>query len=209
MRYVLKNWADEDTYYIQTNDPITEMLRKEDGKGFLESCGVGIIANLITTCGIVSDRELREPQPPYYWLPQPEATMMDYFHSPENYAKFKKIRPKLNPEKFWNNRVPQFYPIMLKDIFKIESKFEWKNIHSIKELIKKNIGIMVCLTNPGHYIGIVGYDDVTKQVCYRDPWPQNYWPAHLKGASGFNRWIDIALLQTNLESYRVLIIGKL
>ena len=47
----LKKWNIKDTYFIQTNNPTEEILRKEDGKGFLETCGPTAAVNCLSARG--------------------------------------------------------------------------------------------------------------------------------------------------------------
>lgn len=196
----LKKWNIKDTYFIQTNNPTEEILRKEDGKGFLETCGPTAAVNCLAARG--NNIEIICPGS---YEPQPEEVLNDYFHDPRNYPKLKEVRSSIDPSKFFNNRVPQDYQVAIPDVFGVKASFEWKNIQGIDELLKNNIAIMLCLKDPGHYIAVVAYETESKEVCYRDSWPNNYWPKNLKGTSGFNRWIPIETLQKNLSSYRVLI----
>lgn len=200
MIHGLKKWTDKDTYFIQTNNPTEEILRKEDGKGFLESCGPTTAVNLMAARGDIVNITC-----PGIYHPQPEEVLTDYFNDPINYPIFEKVRKDLNIKDFMNNRIPQLYPIALLHVFNVKALFEWENLRRMVWLLDHNIGLMVCLKNPGHYIGIVAYNGFTKELCYREPWSNNPWPAELYGQSGFNRWINEERLLKNLTNYRVLI----
>lgn len=202
MIYGLKLWNDKDTYYTQTNNPQEEILRKEDGGGFLESCGPTAAVSIVHAIG-----KNVKITCPGEWSPQPESVLFNFFHDQRNYVEFKKIRTGLNPYNYFNNRVPQFYPYALMKVFNVKALFEWKSLSDIQELLKSNIGIMPCLRKPGHYISIVAYDSDTEEVIYNDPWPNNFWPSSLNGTSGFNRRILLNKLTQNINGYRIVIGG--
>ena len=165
MTYGLKNWNKKNTYYIQTNNAIENILKKEDGKDWLESCGPTSVINILASQGkdfILNTKGV--------YNPQPEDILTLYFHDFRNYTKFKSIRKEINYNQFFNNRIPQLYPIALKEVFNIKAKFKWGK-PSTKELIenlKNNIGFILCLKNPGHYISIVAFNDKQKEVIYNN-----------------------------------------
>lgn len=196
----LKLWEDNNTYYTQTNNPSEESLRKEDGKGYLESCGPTTAVNLVHARGNSVDVLC-----PGTHKPQPETVLFDYFQDPRNYKKFKDVRPTIDPYAMFNNRVPQFYPVAIREMFGVKASYKegYLSFDRIATSIFSNIGLMVCLKDPGHYIGIVAVNESKKEVIYRDPWPNNYWPENLKGTTGFNRKIEWKDFSTNLKSFYV------
>lgn len=196
----LKLWLDKNTYYIQTNNPTEEILKKEDGNGFLETCGP-----TSATTGVAGRGSNVEIICPGNYKPQPEEVLNDFFHDPNNYPELKAVRADLDPSNFFNNRVPQDYEIAIPAVFGIKATFEWKNLEGIYDLLRNNIAVMLCFKKPGHYIVAVAYNKQTEELCYRDPWPNNPYPSRLKGQSGFNRWVKRSEIESNLTNYRVLI----
>lgn len=196
----LKNWDDINTYYIQNNNPQEELLRKTNESDYLEFCGATAIVSVLHARG--DDVTITCPGP---FKPQPESVLGNFFHDPRNYKLLKDIRPSIDTKKYMNNRVPQFFPIAIRRVFDVAAFFEWENLNGIEGLMEQNIGIICCMKNPGHYIGVVAYNTVTQEVCYNDPWKGNYYPKQLKEKSGFNRWFPYKQLRDNLTNYRILI----
>jgi hypothetical protein len=50
---------------------------------------------------------------------------------------------------------------------------------------------------------VVAFDNLTDEIIYNDPWPGTYWPAELKGKSGFNRRLHYKEFLANTKSFRV------
>ena len=98
-----------------------------------------------------------------------------------------------------------FYPFAIEQVFNLKAKVEKKSTQNIGKLLSKNIGVMLWLKNPSHFIAAVKYVSDSDIIIYNDPWKENYFPAELKGTSGFNRMIKRTELNKNLNSYRILI----
>ena len=196
MIYGLKHYLDKRTYYVQTNNPTEEILRKEDGKGFLETCGPTTAINCLAAIG----KDIKIKCPGTY-SPQPEEVLSDFFNDPANYDEFEKIRKGLNYQNFFNNRVPQLYPFAIKSVFNVKARFEWQSLNNMEKLLKANVAIMVCLLKPSHYVAIVAYDKTEGTICIRDPWPNS----PIAKGNGFNKWIKQETLFWNLEEFRILI----
>lgn len=210
MIYGLTKWDDPNTYWSQTNNPTEQILKKdglrdseklrEIGKKYgikdsiinemiksismwLESCGNTTAVNIADALG--ADVEFLGPGP---WAPKADECLLDYFNSPENYDKFIKIRNDIDPDNLLGNEVPQYYVAGIPDVLNIPCGFFWgAYFDKMVQGIKKGKGLMICLKDPGHYVGIVAYDDETDELIYRDPWPGNYWPERHLGTPGFNR----------------------
>lgn len=142
------------------------------------------------------------------WEPQPKDVLALYMNDPSNKKKFLKARDNLEPGNVPGNRVPQYFPVALKDVFGIDATFEWGcSYDQIVEALKAGIGVLICLEDPGHYVAVVAVDTVTEEIIYNDPWPQNYWPVRLTGTSGFNRRMTREEFESNIKPFRIKIGG--
>ncbi|KKN34366.1 hypothetical protein LCGC14_0794130 [marine sediment metagenome] len=200
MKSELKYWNDIDTHYTQENNPQEQILYKEDGKGFLEFCGSTAAVSLLHARG-----NKVEIICPGAWKPQPEGVLGNFFHDPRNYAEFSRLNKSIDPKEYFNNRMLGFYPYAIKQVFGVESIVEKKSVEDIDKLLSKNIGVMLWLKKPSHFIAVVKYDKEDNTIIYNDPWKKNYYPSGLKGTSGFNRKIKRIELEKNLNHYRILI----
>ena len=111
-----------------------------------------------------------------------------------------------NAKDIMSNRWALAYTLAIPAVFGIPCRFEDKlSWGRIKENLEKNIGIIVCLNNPAHYIPIGGCDHIGKLIAYNDPWPGNYWPKRLIGTPGFNRIVTYDELNENVKRFMLLI----
>lgn len=197
MIHGLKKWNDRDTYFTQVNNPTEEILRKKNKKGFLETCGPTAAVNILAARG---DNILINC--PGEYIPQPEEVLNDYFNDPANYRNLKNARKGLNPADWLGNEIPQYYSVAVPAVFGIKSKFRWSQTwQNIIDCVKQNIGVMICLKNPGHFIAVVAYDDKTDEMIYNDPWPGNKWPVNYAGKPGFNRRMKKVEYHSNVNAY--------
>ncbi len=183
-----KYWNDKDKWYIQTNNPTEEILRKINKIDFLETCGPSAAVNCLAAHGY----DLSISCPGNY-KPQPEEVLSDWFNDPRNYKLLKKARPNLDPRDIPGGRVPQYYPVAAHDVFGQYCEFMWLVNHfQLSDLFKKGYSIQLCLLKPSHYIAGVAFDLGTSEIIYNDSWPSY--------KKGFNeRLSGIA----NLEKYAV------
>lgn len=212
----LKEW-DTAKYYNQENNPTEEQKRKTindvkkqlAGTGInitishLESCSVEDIVNVLACIGY----DFSDFKCPGGYEQQPGQVLFNFLHDPVNYPKFAGLffDKKLDPFNCWNNRHPELYPYAIKKVFGINARYEAKSLQQLDFYLSRNIGILLLLKKPSHWIGIVKYDTVKKIVTYRDAWPGNYWPEELRGTSGKNREIKFDRLLKNSQESRVLI----
>jgi len=186
-----KHWNDRDYYYIQTNNPTEEILRKAGKvRDFLESCGSTAAVNCLAAHGY--DLEVYCPGE---YKPQPEEVLQDWFNDPRNYKTMHKVRRGV--EQLPGNRVPQFYPPAVKDVFNVECRFRWFiTHHDLIEWLQQGYTIQVCLQSPSHYIAVVAFDTRTSEFIYNDPWPGRF-----EDNDGFNkRFSDME----NLNAFAVI-----
>tara|TARA_Y100000310_G_scaffold269827_1_gene283297 strand:- start:9497 stop:10099 length:603 start_codon:yes stop_codon:yes gene_type:complete len=193
-------WNDESTYYTQTNNPSEELLRKEDGEDFLETCGPTAAVNILAAAGYRVDIEC-----PGTYRPQPEEVLTDWFNDPRNYGTMLTARDGVDPSLYMGNEIPQYYPAAIRDVFAVAARFFWGvSVDDVISALANRCGVMICLEKPGHYIAVVAYDPDTREIVYRDPWPGNPWPEAYRGQSGFNRRISGT---ENIKGYRIEIGG--
>ena len=194
----LKYWNDKSTYYTQTNHPTEELLRKEDGKGYLETCGPTSAVNILAARG--DDIVIKTPGS---YKPQPEEILTDWFNDPRNYAHMQALRDGVDPAVYMGNEIPQYYPAAIMAVFGVRAFFYWgSDWDHVTMALSLQRGVMLALKKPGHFIAAVAYREIEKAIIYRDPWPGNPWPVEWKNRSGFNRSISGLQLE-NLQPYRI------
>jgi len=196
-----KYWYDKNKYYIQTNNPTEEILRKslininklfaEAGidkvVGFLESCGsTGGLNCSAVHYNKKECKERFEIKYPGGYKPQPEEVLNDWFNDPRNYALLEKVRTDIGPEDLPGNRVPQYYPPAMMAVFGIKCEFIWvATHHTLVDYFKQGYSIQLLLKSPSHYIAGVAYDLSTSEIIINDSWPGRF-----KSGIGFNRRVS-------------------
>lgn len=190
-----KLWRRRDTYYSQENNP-TEAYNKallDVRVEWLESCGPTSAVNCLAAMGFSVDIQC-----PGVYKPQPEEVLMDFFNDPRNGPALDKIREVSDdiPE----NRVPQYYPYGVKQVFGVDAEFRWGlKFQTIVELVGKGHAIQICLKNPGHYIAVVAVDYRTEELIYNDSWPSRF-----DDRDGFNRRMGRSGYEANVQPYYIL-----
>ncbi len=181
MIYGVKFWNDKDCYYVQSNNPTEEILRKRSDGAWLVSCGPSAAVTCIAAMGF--DVSIKTPGT---YKPQSEEVLMDFFNDPKNYAALKKARPETPPDVWHGNEVPQFYPVAIPSVFGVNARFEWGcKFETIADELKNGRAVQLCLKKPGHYIAAVAYDDEKDCIIFNDPWPKRF-----KDGNGFNRQLS-------------------
>ena len=179
--YSLPFWDDKSTYCVQTNNPSEEAYSKILGRTYLESCGPTSAANIILCLDnkLIIDVVSKIMQSNYE-IPLDE-TIMDFFSNRVNYSTFKKVRDFVTFKHFLFNEIAQYYPVMFRAMFDLESDFAWGlTVEKVKKFLQNQHGVIVCLKKPGHFVAIVkiSYNPLEPDksiITYRDPWPGNYW----------------------------------
>jgi len=205
-------WNDRDNYYIQTNNPTEEILRKnlvkvnqlikelDDDRiiGFLESCGSTTAVNCLAVHGYYLD--ILCPGP---YRPQPEEVLNDWFNDPRNYKLLEKVRADIGPQDLPGNRVPQYYPPAMMDVFGVKCEFVWiATHHQLADRFKEGCSIQLCLKSPSHYVAGVAFDMATSEIILNDPWPGRF-----PDGNGFNRRMDINEFKRNVENFAIIYAG--
>lgn len=209
----LKDALNGDNYHTQENNPTEELikkLRKEDNstKGYLYSCGASAAATTIKNLGYGKEYNIYAPSGRELPL---DETIFDWFNNSNNYSLLRDARENISPEDYIGSTIPQYYPDMFWDLFKIKAEFNYSNgffRKYAKDLLSKNIAIMACFKNPGHWITIKGIDIINSMIAYDDPWSRNYWPPELAGTSPITRRIGIEKFLANSAGFYVAIWGK-
>ncbi len=91
---------------------------------------------------------------------------------------------------------------MQKDIQIIDKKIK---LNGILNYTSKNIGLVICLKKPGHYIAVIGVDEEKREIRYCDPWPYDYYPKRLINTSPFNRALTEDEFKSNVNNWYIAI----
>jgi len=189
-----KFWDDRDRLHSQENNPTEAYLKatlKETKLGWLESCGPSASVNCLDALGYDIVIEC-----PGVFIPQSEEVLMDYFNDPNNKTKLNAIRAM--DESIPENRVPQYYPVAVQEVFNAKAAFQWgKNFDSIVTMLVEGRAVQLCLIKPGHYIAAVAYDEDTKEIIYHDSWGARF----PDGKGGFARRMSKAEYDQNVKDY--------
>ncbi len=190
------HWSDRKRYYSQANNPTEALLKATMGnlKSWLESCGPTAAINCLASMGydvhIVCPGEYK---------PQPEEVLMDYFNDPRNLETLKEIRDL--PESIPENRVPQFYPKAVREVFGRPCEFRWgPTFGNIILHVEDGHAVQLCLKKPGHYIAVLAYDDSERELIFNDPWGERF----KDGRSGWGRRLTQEEFETNVQNYFIL-----
>lgn len=174
----VKFWNARDCYFVQTNNPTEEILRKRSDGVWLVSCGPSAAITCIAAMGF--DVEVKTPGD---YKPQSEEVLMDFFNDPRNYPALQKVRPETPPDMWHGNEIPQFYPVAVQSVFGVKARFEWTApFEKVIAELQAGKAVQLCLKKPGHYIAAVAYDDERDEIIFNDPWPGRF-----KDGNGFNR----------------------
>ncbi|NVP23961.1 hypothetical protein [Treponema phagedenis] len=189
----VKFWNARECYFVQTNNPTEEILRKRSDGVWLVSCGPSAAVTCIAAMGF--DVEVKTPGG---YAPQSEEVLMDFFNDPRNYPTLQKVRPETPPDVWHGNEVPQFYPVAVTAVFGVKARFEWRAVfETVASELQNGKAVQLCLKKPGHYIAAVAYDDVADEVIFNDPWPRRF-----KDGNGFNRRLSKADF-SNVKPFRI------
>jgi len=191
-----ERWYDNATYYSQSNNPTETFLKAAMGelKSWLETCGPTAAVNCLAAMG----KNVKIECPGIY-EPQPEEVLMDYFNDPRNSQKLKEIRDL--PSNIPGNRVPQFYPQAVYDVFRQRCIFRWgSNFDDVTDHILYGKAVQLCLKKPGHYIAVIAYDDKEDELIFNDPWGERF----PDGKGGWHRRLTQDEFLTNMQPYYIL-----
>jgi hypothetical protein len=160
------------------NSAIECMLRKDEIQEmqtskpamWLETCGSHSNVNAMMGTRKDPDAFLNSLKTPNHWYPRPPDILTLWMNTPQNYSKMLAVRPGLDPDAYFGNEVPQYYPTAMKEVFDVSCQFipshQWSDLVAA---LKVGTSIVICLKKPGHYICAIGFDDATNEIIYVDP----------------------------------------
>jgi hypothetical protein len=168
--------ADDRTlYYVQTNNPTEEILRKVGFAHPLQSCGPTAAVRCMAALGrAVAVRTSGR------YLPQPDEVLMGWFNDPVNYLALRALPvPALfraDPSEIPGNRIAPWYPLAVREVFGnpcgfVDGLMDWR---ALVEQLQLGRTAQLCLVDPGHFIPVVKYDAAADALVYDDPWPNRH-----------------------------------
>jgi hypothetical protein len=182
-----RRWDDRETFSIQTNNAVENLLRLWSGKdrGYLESCGPTSAINILESMGhpvvIMS---------PAMAMVQPEDFLLIWMNDPKNSPGFQVTSPV--------NEYPNAYPNAITKVFGHACRYlEGQSFEWVASMVSGGTGCMICLKNPGHFLAVVAFDNLTNELVYRDPWPNR------TGTGGYNLRMGKAEFLANIKPYVV------
>lgn len=197
-----KLWNDRKTFYDQTNNSQENIFRKElarqgKTKGFLRSCGPESAVNILASMGI----DVNWSSPVGAKI-QPGDALFVWMNDRTNAKLLKSFRTDIDPEDYFCNEIPQYYPPAIATCFGVSCRylvgqtFDW-----IASMVSNGHGVKICLESPGHYLGVVAYDNEANELIYRDPWPGR------TGTDGYNLRMGAEEFKTNTKPFCVVFGG--
>ena len=194
-------WDDRGTFSVQTNNAVETILSKKLPKdsrgisvGWLEDCGPTAAVNVLDSMGRATP-----VRTPGGWYPQPEDVLAMWFNDPRNYAEQKAARPGIDPAAFLGNEVPQFYPAAVAGVFGVSCQFlEGQTFEWLASMVSGGMGAMICLKDPGHYLAVVAFDNISNELIYRDSWPGR------TKTDGFNLRMSKAEFKANVKPFVII-----
>lgn len=197
-----KLWNDRKTFSIQTNNSVEAVLRKAlarlgKDRGYLETCGPTSAINILDAMG----------KPTAWYSPsmamiQPEDALTLWMNNPANTSALQLVRKDIDPDDYLGNEIPQYYPHAIGACFNVGCRYlEGQNFEWVASVVSEGHGVMICLKSPGHYLAVVAYDDETKELIYRDPWPGR------TGTDGYNLRMKKTEFDTNTKNFCVVFGG--
>ena len=193
-----KYWNDRKRYYVQTNNPTEEILRKRSDGGWLVSCGPSAGVGCLSVMG--HDISITTPGA---YKPQPEEVLMDFFNDPRNYTDLERARPETHPANWHGNEVPQFYPVAVPAVFGVQADFAWlSGMGQVADHLREGRAVQLCLVKPGHYVAAVAWDQGSREIIYNDPWPGRF-----SDRNGFNRRMGVCEFASNVKPF-IIVYGR-
>lgn len=190
---MIKILGTKSAYNDQTNDASVELFKDYFKKSKMIACGPNTAA-----CGF----EIAG-WPMNIFTPgeQVADSILMVMENPKNLSLFK-ARRDINYDEFPVNEVPQAYEVLAQILYKTNvcKYVEGLDFSIIKQKICAGIPLMVSGQFPagGHYVLIVGFDDVREIIYFNDSYPIQ-WP----DGNGYNREMNLDFLKNNISKHRV------
>jgi len=186
-------WGSRSVFYSQSNNPTEAFLKAtlDEQGGWLETCGPTAAVNCLAAMG--KYLTIKCPGP---YRPQPEEVLMDFFNDPRNKASLDVIRK--TGDRIPENRVPQFYPTAVYEVFSQRASFLWGLTFDIVAAhVVDGHAVQICLKEPGHYLAVIAYDMRERELIYNDSWGERF----SDGQGGWHRRMGVHEFKTNVQNY--------
>lgn len=159
-----KFWDDPTRYCGQRDNSLEQYLFSSGQAGF-ETCGPTAAVNALKAIGYEIETET-----PGGYNPQPEDVLFLFMNDRRNWPQFQVIRPNLTPGKLPGNRVPQYYPWSIEQVFGVtDVEFLWgPTFGNVAINVTQGRAVQLCMTK-GHFVTFVAFDDSTNELVYWDP----------------------------------------
>jgi hypothetical protein len=182
-----------DEYYVQTNNAQVYLFQDYFKVTRAIACG--------PTAAVMCADIAGWPMDLFTPGEQPEDSLLMVLHNPKHLPVYQEARD-LDYNVYPPNEIPQCYPPALKIIYgKDVCRFSYG---LTPQIVKDNIDLGICMmisgTFPsgGHYVSLVGYDDVKQTFIFNDPYP-NQW----EDKNGYNREMTLSWFGQNIQHWRV------
>lgn len=200
MGIVLKD--DRSRYYTQENNAVETFLKyakaQEGLSHWTETCGCTTSVRIMDGMDLLENYKAMLIQlEDYLWCASNDITGLWYELK-------KAARPNVVPGSIPGNRIPQYYPMLVKRLFGVDA--EYTNYLSYDDLVNEvnaGHGVQICLKNPGHYVAIVDVAP-TGELIYDDPMPSR-WP----DGNGWHLRMPRTEYEINTKGFAVIYRGKL
>ena len=154
--------------YDQTNNAIEQILRKYKNRkvvsphDYLESCGTESVQVIRESMG--KNMETGYPV-------QPADILLLAFNDPANYRAMRRVF-NVDPDRYLGNEIPEWYQAIVPLVFpdtrvQFENPITWKQV---TEFVSGGHGVQLLLKNPGHFIGVILYDEEKDILHFNDTW---------------------------------------
>ncbi len=181
-------WDDRSTFSVQTNNGVESLLHRWSGKdrGYLETCGPTSAVNILDAMG-VNTKAMSVTGASI----QPEDFLTLWMNDPKNV-------PGMPLGDAPVNEYAVAYPNAVHKVFGKSARYlEGQTFEWVGSMVGGGYGCMICLKDPGHFLAVVAYDDVTKDLIYRDPWPNR------TRTDGYNLGMGRVEFESNVKPYVV------
>lgn len=185
-----KLWDNRDTFSVQTNNSIETILRKWSGKstGYLETCGPTSAINILDSMRCDTSNHSKTMA-----SIQSEDFLTVWMNDPKNI-------PNYIQDGTMVNEVAAAYPNAVQHVFGATCRYlEGQNFDWVSSMLKAGHGVMlnIKLSTGGHFVAAVAFDDVAKEIIYRDPWPNR------TGTDGYNLRMSRSMFEGSVKPYCV------
>lgn len=193
-------WSDRNRFWVQTKNGVEAILKVAlpagvDGihHGWLETCGPSSSVNVMDSMGTdISNKSSGGASL------RPMDFLTLWMNEPQNFVSLGIAAGVTGPDQYMENEIAAFYPAAVKACFGATAVYkEGLGWDGLVNEVQQGQGAMICLINPGHFLAVVAYDDVTQELIYNDSWPGR------TGTDGFNLRMGKSEFLSNVKSYAI------